>query len=402
MSEIVFSLPLIIIFILSPFLSSLRIIQFFIAFVAVAQPYLAGSIMLLLTPVIYYKSFINKVFFLNSNLKKILWFNFLWVLYSVFTIFWLPDFGRFFSEIIQLILILSLSFVFIYEIKEKKNLIETNNYLVLCGLLVTLKSFVDSFNDDFVPINYYAFISVVTCIVIPVSFINKKLTSIFYSFFLLLVAFVGININESRGSTLLGILVILMRLFILNDMALKLRKYLIFFFLLITPIGAIYYYNMNEDNLLRSVLDVERNYSNLERLALLNQSVDVFVNNLKGLGYGATNSIFMSTASYTDTSYPHPHNTLAHFAVELGIIGIGLFLFLFYFSLVSIAKSFSFKYSSKEFNQIHKVAILLCIVLFLFSFLDDMLFNGMFSFYCLLFFAYSHSITNLSQQKTLN
>ncbi len=399
MNDFLFSIPLLFILLISPFLSSLRILQFFIAFVAIAHPYFAGFVMLLLTPLIYYKSFINKKLIFSNNLRKFLFFYLFWIISSIITIFWVPDLKRFFTEIVQLILILSLSFVFIYEIKEKKDIIKTNTYIVLCGLLVALKSFFDSFNEEFVPVNYYAFILVVTCVVIPLSFQSQKRKSRLYSFFLLVVAFIGININESRGSLLLGILVILIRIFLLNDLGPTFRKYLILIFFFITPLGAFLFYNLTEENLLKSVLDVERNYSNLERLALLNQSINIFVNNLKGIGYGSTNLIFMSSTSLTDGSYPHPHNTLAHIAVELGLLGILIYFYIFYFSFVSVYKNFQSKNFSIENNQIYKVALMLFLVLFLFSFLDDMLFNGMFSFYCLLFFAYSYSLSNLYQQR---
>ena len=68
-------------------------------------------------------------------------------------------------------------------------------------------------------------------------------------------------------------------------------------------------------------------YSNLERLALLLTSVQLFIENPSGYGLGSTSSLF-ANSFLTSGSYPHPHNALAMFIVELGVVGGALYLVL--------------------------------------------------------------------------
>ena len=395
MLNFILTIPIILLLLISPFLTPLRILQLLILFVAIANPYIAASVMIGVTPIVYYKIFFLDGIKVSRITNMFIYISLVWLIYAAFTLIWLEDLARFITEYIQLLLMLLLTFAFISTVKSIRDIKSTNFFFIFSGCLLSIKSFIDSFNSDFIPINYFAFISLVTCIAIPISFINfKNRINIFLNILLIFIGFLGIISNDSRGTTLLGILLIIIRFFFLLDINKRIKLATVLIFIFTSPFVLFWYYNMNDDNILKSVTDVERNYSNLERLALLNQSIDTFISSPLGVGFGSTNSVFMSGTSYTDFNYPHPHNSLAHIAVELGTIGIIIFYYLFY---LLFKVSMNLKNNKKmilDLNSFYKVSVCIGFVLFVFSFLDDIFFNGMFNFYCFMFLGYILSLNN--------
>jgi len=74
--------------------------------------------------------------------------------------------------------------------------------------------------------------------------------------------------------------------------------------------------------------DLSTSFSNLERLGLLQASARLFLEKpMLGWGWG-TIDLLIPEVPETILSYPHPHNALAHFAIELGAFGVILFLLL--------------------------------------------------------------------------
>ncbi len=74
--------------------------------------------------------------------------------------------------------------------------------------------------------------------------------------------------------------------------------------------------------------DLSASFSNLERLSLLQASFRLFLERpILGWGWGSIDAL-IPVVPETVLSYPHPHNSLAHFAVELGIFGVVLFVLL--------------------------------------------------------------------------
>jgi O-antigen ligase len=70
-------------------------------------------------------------------------------------------------------------------------------------------------------------------------------------------------------------------------------------------------------------------FSDLERLGLLQASLRLFLERpLFGWGWGTIDAL-MPLVPETVNSYPHAHNTYAHFAVEQGIAGLALLVLLF-------------------------------------------------------------------------
>lgn len=402
MLEYFFSIPIVLLALVSPFLSPLKIIKYLVMFFAVAEPYIAGASLIALTPVIYYKLIARDGYFLFKSGMKILFLFMFWLFYSFVTILWAKDLYRFFTEFIQLFFILSIVYAFYCSIRTIEDIIFINRGLIISGILVSSVSIIASIGSDYAPINYYAVITLITCVVIPISFVEFKIVDILEALVLLLMGFLGIIVNESRGATLLFIFSLILRFLFLNQM----KRNTKIIFLIIGLFFSIYainiIYNSSEDNILRSVTDTERNFSNLERLALLEQSFNIFLDNLSGVGFGATNSVFMASSSLTTSSYPHPHNTLAHLVVELGIIGLIIYFIIFYNLIRVNIILFKRRHFTTISRSLYCVSLLTTIILFVYSFLDDMLFNGMFSFYCLIFIGYVLALRNIQYNKEVD
>ena len=395
MLNIIFTTPVVLLLFISPFLTPLRILQFLIVSVAIADPYIAAFVMIVVTPIIYYKIFFFNGIKLNVITNFFLIISLVWIIYAAFTLLWLVDLSRFITEYIQLLVILLLTIALISNVKSISEVKSTNFSLIFCGCLVSITNFISSFNSDYIQNNYFAFISLVTCIAIPICFINfKNRINIFLNILFIIIGFLGIISNGSRASTLLGILLIVIRFFFLLEIKKRLKLVTIFIVLFTTPFVLVWYYNMNDDNILKSVTDVDRNYSNLERLSLFNQSIDTYLSYPLGVGFGSTNSVFMSGNSYTVFNYPHPHNSIAHIAVEIGTVGIFIFIYLFYLSFKVSIKLKKYKKIITELNSLYNVSICIGLALFIFSFFDDIFFNGMFNFYCFIFLGYVFALYN--------
>lgn len=82
------------------------------------------------------------------------------------------------------------------------------------------------------------------------------------------------------------------------------------------------------------------NFSNLERLGLLQASLRLFLEQpLLGWGWGSLDNL-MPRVPETIGSYPHAHNTFAHFAVELGILGLAILVALIAQPIVGAVRAY--------------------------------------------------------------
>ncbi|OVE80398.1 hypothetical protein BVY02_00210 [bacterium J17] len=110
------------------------------------------------------------------------------------------------------------------------------------------------------------------------------------------------------------------------------------------------------DEMFTLLFDFDRNFSNLERLAVLELSYELFLESpWLGNGFGSIDRILTKTV-VTDGIYPHPHNTYAHFAVELGVLGL-TFLALLFFGI--------FYNSVKAYRRSIVPEFIFCFLLFL-------------------------------------
>lgn len=78
------------------------------------------------------------------------------------------------------------------------------------------------------------------------------------------------------------------------------------------------------------VFDTQRNFSNIERIALIETCFELFAEQpFTGWGWGRIEEL-LATHSRSKITYPHPHNTYAHFAAEIGIGGLICLLVMFW------------------------------------------------------------------------
>jgi O-antigen ligase len=86
------------------------------------------------------------------------------------------------------------------------------------------------------------------------------------------------------------------------------------------------------DTNMGNTLDFDTNFSNNERLAMLELSYEHMIDKpLLGWGWGTVDQIFTHTIR-TKGVYPHPHSSYARFGVELGVSGV-LILIVLYVSI---------------------------------------------------------------------
>lgn len=393
------SIPILVSTFFFPFIGKIRIFQLLIIFSALSNEYISAGAMAIGLMIIVFRSFKNmKEIKIKSN-NGLISISILWIIYSSVTAFWVGNEGRFITEYMQLILILLLINVMCFSVNKESDLKKVMIGFVMCGVLCAIRSIWNSYLPNHVPLNYHAFIIIIGCVLIPVSFWKsttfKNLVSLLA---ISALGFAGVYVNESRGSILLGVFCIIIRFVVLVP-ASKVTGVL----RLLTLVGGVVYgileyYRSSDDNILKSVTDTQVNFSNMERLALIQQSWDLFLKNPLGLGWGASSEIFL-TSSYTVGSYPHPHNTLAHLIVELGVVGLFIFALLFYYSIRIII------YLRKNNDRgrlmsYYRLSYMMTFALFLFSFLDDMFFNGLFFFYCLSFFALIFIFKKIASQES--
>jgi O-antigen ligase len=85
------------------------------------------------------------------------------------------------------------------------------------------------------------------------------------------------------------------------------------------------------------LFDTQRNFSNIERVALVETCFVLFSEQpFTGWGWGSIEEL-LAQHSRSAIDYPHPHNTYAHFAAEIGIGGL-VCLFMIFWGLWKIAK----------------------------------------------------------------
>ncbi|WP_410222086.1 O-antigen ligase family protein [Pedobacter sp.] len=380
-----------ILIILCFYLSPIRIIQYYIAFAATADEYFSAVVLICVLPVVFYKVLKDK----STHLKitKITLLLIFWVAYASLTIFWAIDYFRYFTEIVQLIISALLMYLIYTLVDTREKLTQIFNGLVVAGVMLALLSIVNYNEYQSSAINYYAIIALFTLIIYPLSryqkLLEKKTIGVFICVFLGLLI---IHIHDSRAALGLGGLIIIWRVFWLNKMNKKLKYFLVITAVLAVSIYALGYL-LNTDYFL-DITDTESNFSNLERIALLQQAWDLFLVHPFGMGQGASNNVFMNS-TYTVLSYPHPHNTFAHLLTELGFVGLIIYLTL----LVHIFRSWIKANKVKDLNETnYQIFIglgLSLAILFAYSFFEDFLFNGVFNLYIFTFIGICLAMKNL-------
>lgn len=380
MIEILLNLPLILSVIIFPFIRPINIIQCILILSTLSNEYVAAGVMFIGLLICVFKLRSNKIFSFESN--NLLYYL-IWLIYSFITIVFVSDLFRFITEFLQLILIISYMYLYRYIIDDTNKFYKILKSLIFTGLITTLICIFTYFKEGEVNNNYYAFIILICNVIIPICIFDiTKLKEFMKLLLLVSIAIIGINVNDSRASLLLVFISIFIRFFILIRFNKTLKIAIVIFGLIIGYIAGLYIYNSSDDNILKSVSDTERNFSNLERIALINYSYQLFIDNPLGYGLGSSNEIFLKT-NFTEGVYPHPHNSLAHIAVELGFIGVLIFILTF----VKLNRSIVALKNGISLDQLklYNLGILIFYNLLLFSLIEDFYFNGILSFYCLSF-----------------
>ena len=331
---------------LYPFMALRKVLYIQVIFFALSHVYISGFA-LFVTMVIY----AIKVFLVKKNDILIPRFVFgiyvFWVLVVLAS--WLTNDFLHWRSVFQAFefTFYFMLIVFIYSSLRTSDvqLIGLLNALLLSAVVLASTFFVVhilfiEWPENLIGRNEGAFYIVMTGIIIPMYlFLTcggwKKIVcfiTIFYSMLSIVIA------TDSRSGIIIGgILIMLFVILLANGFLLKrsIVVLLTVFFLMILMLPVEAYID--------TIFDTSRNYSNIERLLLLETSYDLLTDKpLLGWGWGSVEFV-LGDHSLAQGNYPHPHNTYARFGVELGIAGIFVIISLLLFlvrSAISAVNTF--------------------------------------------------------------
>lgn len=313
--------------------------------------------------------------------KNLSYLFIIWFLYACITMVTGQQQIKTITELIQLALGI-LFFRYTYNFcRSPQGLKNTCLSILFSGLLLSLLEIVIhimSLNIDTTAFlgasanNYGSYYIIFSTIVLPF-FIIKRIN---LRLFIILAGFYAVYINEGRAMQLVALAIIAMELiFYKNKPSIKVAKILLISVLIFFLPSKISYAALEDaayrPQTLVSVINFDNNFSNLERLNLLILSYDKFLEKPWGHGIGSSTDIFKGNSYTVIQIYPHPHNTLAFMAVELGIIGIWIYLYLLYMLL---KKYISLKDHKKKSFVRNGAFIFFC-----FTQVEPFLYNGLLS-----------------------
>lgn len=158
-----------------------------------------------------------------------------------------------------------------------------------------------------------------------------------FKFLLLGLFFLVVGCFQSRGVLLVGVASVLVINFGPVFTKSRLLRYLFF---LVIPVGFFILQrqiilNTDTNHIFFSILDFERNTSNLERLSMILDSIDSIIDTPFGWGVGNTSNA-LSSFGYL---VPHAHSTFPQWFIELGYFGLVLSCYILYYLVKNRSRS---------------------------------------------------------------
>lgn len=283
--------------------------------------------------------------------------------------------------------------IFAYQnLNKKSEIVLFCKYIFSSGIfLCLLEIFISIFNIDIFsalidtrPRSYTSIYILFS--IVPVVFLIEKRNwlRILALFFALSVIF----INEGRSIYLAAIVVF--GFYYIRKIPFYLSVVLIGLFAFLLAI----YISFNSQLLyvnssIFSLLNTDNNFSNLERLSLLNYAFTRFVENPFGYGVGSSQEIFSGNLFTVLDHYPHPHNSLAFLAIELGIVGIFIYFYLLISLYITIRKI--------QDNELKVFGLLLLLAIFIASLANTLFYNGLITIFTFLIVGMIFSLRKIDQ-----
>ncbi len=383
-AEIVLSLPVLLTVVLALRYRISTALAWFIPSSVIANPYLAAAALLI--------SFLLRLLpgrepLSLSGMSIVLSFVSVWMLAALLLLPSGQGVSRWFSEIIQLTLGLSaMLFVRATTLSQKdvrlicKGMVAAAvilaAYSILrggAGLGVESSSLIGSKPDN------YAALLITLGLVVTISGIAwRHRIGVLAKIAICILLLAGVYYNESRASLVVAMLCVGIGFFLTRPVLRSLNLFRVSLLVVVstaTTIGVVLWNpELAVSQMLSSTTDFEGgNFSNMERLFLLLQSYELFLENPLGHGIGSSSGL-LSESVLTRGSYYHPHNTLAMFAIELGVTGILIYLALLGFFI----RAFMIGIRSANANWIERdrFLILAPIVFVLSTVYEALMFNG--------------------------
>ena len=313
------------------------VLGLFLLLVALAQPHIWAASLFLSLIVQLGKLRIRLISLMTPDQFALCGFLILMFLTAVLFSLGSSDLGRALSELLQYLLILLTVAMISLAIRTRDDLIVVLGLGCVGSVIVSVCTIgnmlgiwqLNSYSSFIavVPNNYAATFSLFAGVIAPLAILfvaQKPRPLLLYGVALLNI--LNIIIINSRASQAVLVVTVLAVLWCWKESwryklayagCLLLGFAGLFTYLTLSTVGDMIY----DADSVASIFNFENNTSNLERIALIQTSFDVFMNHAFGIGLGSGDEVF-----YRFHGVPHPHNTLALFVVEMGVIGMVLYL----------------------------------------------------------------------------
>jgi O-antigen ligase len=383
LAALALSVPVIVVMILSIYLRPVTIIGLFLVCSVYSNPYIVAIALAIIMGV---SCFRYPKLTASPRNSGVIWFAVFWFFCAIFVSLSSGAEGRFVTELLQLFLGLMLMIFVILKISSLADLNRLLYWLMIGSclnsiLFVVLYYLRLDLNVIAMAntVNYLSFVLLIGGVAIPLC-LAKGLKSWLWTLPLVSLSLCAIFLTESRASTIMAFGCVGYRVTVALGRGSSLLGFRsIFALLVLILIGYIFRAEIAESVQtstsvdLLSVLDLERNHSNLERVRMLVHSFNLLKESPLGHGLGTSSSLFSNVSGVAD--HPHPHNTLALYAVELGCFGLVIYFVFVYFLLRSIFLNPSER-DVEAMNQQRKTGVLVAFCLLVFSVYEAVFFNG--------------------------
>jgi len=368
------------------------ILGLFLLLVSLAQPHVWAVSLFLSISVRAANMNLNQFRHLSYHQKRLNFLVLVMLLSAFIFSFISADPGRAVSELMQYILIALTVVMISLSFKTRGDLMVVLGFACAGSVVVSICTIgnmlglwqIDSSSSfiSVLPNNYSTTFSLFSGVIAPLMiFLSTRRPKLFILSVVVLVNIASIVITNSRTSDVVLVFTVVAFLWFWREAWRHKKLYMIV--ICIISIGPLAYFGMQfksdsiyDANSIFSVVNLEDNTSNLERLALLRTSYEVFTSEPFGLGLGSGDEIF-----YLNHGVPHPHNTLALFSVEMGVIGILLYFVMLVILLRMLIAGLIFRYESGFPLFIVPLAVIL------YSIADPIQYNGQYMIVVFIFLA---------------
>ncbi|MEP1151842.1 MAG: O-antigen ligase family protein [Balneola sp.] len=212
--------------------------------------------------------------------------------------------------------------------------------------------------------NYTSFYLYLGFILFSSLFVRNTFLKLFFYF----LGFYSILMLNTRSIFLLSVVTI-----ILSNFRITFKEVSIGIVTVISTFFILLYFDFfdssDPNDPLYSIINWEKNFSNVERLYLLFVGYKSILSSPLGFGFGGSEQI-LSSDPLIDGKHPHFHNTIVDLMVTFGWLGLLIYIFFFIKPLLDLVKNLKFD------NKFRRTGFALLMSLVLYSLIESIFFNA--------------------------